>query len=437
MRILFTSPVLEHPAAGGPQLRIENSIKALARIAELDIVSRSPESVTGGQAALDFYSGFAGEMSLAPSARALSANRYLRKAQRLVRGLGKRDIDADARFIVGHARRRAIGCIWFGYGNISFPLIRRIRELAPDILSVCDTDSVWSRFIMRELPYAGPLRRLRIARAGRAKEAEERAWVRLCDVTTAVSEVDAEYYRGIAADPARVWVFSNVIDLSSYAAPPAPPPGMQKPCIYLAGTFGHHHSPMDTAARWVVQDVLPIVRKRIPDLHFYIVGTGSDRTLAHIRDRHVTVTGKLASVLPYLCHADVALVPLKFESGTRFKILEAGACGVPLVSTTLGAEGIPVRSGSELLLADTADEFAAAIIHLIEDKTYAAGLAGRCRELVRQHYSVETLVQEARAILEAIGSAASEHRGGATPQATAMRTMLPRDQAHQAVRRAS
>jgi len=402
VRILFTSPVLEHPAAGGPQLRIENSIKALSRIVDIDIVSRSPVSVTGGQAALDFFRGYAGELQLAPSARALSANRYLRKAQRVARSLGGRDADADARFIIEHARRRTIGRIWFGYGNISFPLIRRVKALAPDLKLVCDTDSVWSRFIMRELPYAGAMRKPRILRAGQAKEAEERAWVDMCDVTTAVSEVDADYYRSIATDPARVRVFSNVIDLDSYTRPPAPPEGFRKPCIYLAGTFGHHHSPMDTAARWVIEDILPIVRKRLPALHFYIVGTGSDRTLGHIKDPNITVTGRLPSVLPYLCNANVALVPLKFESGTRFKILEAGACGVPLVSTTLGAEGIPALPGKDLLIADSAEDFAAAIVRLVEDPALCANLAASCRDLVRRKYSVDTLAAEGRAIIETI-----------------------------------
>lgn len=403
--ILFTSPWLQHPAAGGPQLRIENSIKALARVARLDIISRTPVVVTGGRAALDYYRGFAEEFHVAPSVRYLSANRYVRKAQQLLRAAGGRDARTDAGFLVAHARRRNIRLVWFGYGNISFPVIEAVKKLAPDLKLVCDTDSVWSRFVLRELPYASGLRKTRVARAGRAKEAEERAWVNLCDITTAVSDVDADYYRSIARDPSRVQVFSNVIDLTSYAQPPPPPPGLKRPCIYLAGTFGHRHSPMDMAARWVIEEVLPLARQRIPDLHFYIVGTGSERTLNYVRgprDPQVTVTGKLPSVLPYLCHADVALVPLKFESGTRFKILEAGACAVPLVSTTLGAEGLPVVSGRELLLADEPATFADAIVRLLQERALASALAQRCRDMVRRRFSIESLVTEATGILESV-----------------------------------
>ncbi len=397
--MLFTSPVLEHPAAGGPQLRIENSIKALSRLAELDLVSRSPLAVTGGRAALDFFAGYASETHVAPSAIGLSGNRYVRKAQRVLRGLGERDAAADAEYLVAHARRRGLGVVWFGYGNISFPLMRRIKDLAPELKLICDTDSVWSRFVLRELPYAGALRRGRIERAGRRKEEEERRWVEMCDATTAVSEVDAAYYREKASRPERVHIFANALDLATYASPPPAAPGLKKPCLYLAGTFGHAHSPMDVAARWAIEEVLPLVRKRIPAAHLYLVGTGSDRMWGHLADPGITVTGKLPSVLPYLCHADVALVPLKFESGTRFKILEAGACAVPVVSTTLGAEGLPVRDGVEALLADSAEDFAAAIVRLVEDRALAARLAEGCRAMVRARYSIDTLERQASAIL--------------------------------------
>lgn len=402
MRVLFTSPVLEHPAAGGPQLRIENSIKALSRLAELDLVSRSPLVLTGGRSALDFFSAFATETHVAPGALGLSANRYLRKAQRVLRGVGGRDVAADADFIVRHARRRAIGIVWFGYGNISFPLMRRIKCIAPELKLVCDTDSVWSRFILRELPYAGALRRAHIRRAGRAKQAEERRWVDMCDATTAVSEVDAAYYREHASRPERVHVFSNAIDLAAYENPPPPAAGLKRPGLYLAGTFGHAHSPMDVAARWLIEEVLPRVRRRMPEAHLYIVGTGSERMWGHLRDPGITVTGKLPTVLPYLCHVDVALVPLKFESGTRFKILEAGACGVPVVSTTLGAEGLPVADGRELLLADDPQAFAEAIVRVVQDPALGARLASACRQMVQSRYSIDTLEREARPILESL-----------------------------------
>lgn len=408
MKVLFTSPIIEHPPAGGPQLRIENSIKALARVCDLRIVARTSRDLVGGAVAEQYLRRFGNEFDYSPGGATQFANRYLRKVQQLWRSAGGRSDAAEAEFLLDYANKREIDCIWFGYGNISFPLIKAIKVRRPDIRVVCDTDSVWSRFVLRELPFASnPIRKWVIRRKGRQKQAEEKRWVNLCDVTTAVSDVDATYYKSIASDPSRIHTFSNVIDLETYAEPPVAPAELHRPYVYLAGTFGHYHSPMDVAARWVLTDVLPKVRKVIPSLHFCIVGRNSDRSLARFRGPSVSVLGKVPSVLPYLCHADVSLVPLKFESGTRFKILEAAACIVPIVSTTLGAEGLEVQNREHLLVADDAERFADAIVELIRNRSLASTLAINCRDLVQKYYSVDRLEQQARGILEYLANGES------------------------------
>lgn len=156
---------------------------------------------------------------------------------------------------------------------------------------------------------------------------------------------------------------------------------------------------MDDAARWVINQVLPIIRRKIPNIHFYIIGSGSDTTLSDIQDPQITITGKLESVLPYLCHVNVALVPLRFESGTRFKILEAGACKIPIVSTTLGAEGIPVTHENDILIANEPDDFAAAILKLINDQELAQKISTNLNKLIQQYYSINSLVKEGQEII--------------------------------------
>ncbi|MBN8438410.1 MAG: glycosyltransferase [Candidatus Accumulibacter sp.] len=394
MKVLFTTPTLEHPAAGGPQLRIENSLKALAKICDLSVVYRCRGALNLDHAAMEFFRSLCGDF-VVNEFSGLSPNRYLRKLQRVV------GIDAirDADSLLRHVERTGATIVWFGFGNVSFPLIRRIQQRRPDLRLICDTDSVWSRFVLRELPYAGAFRRQTIRLSGWRKVREERSWVELCDVTTAVSEIDAEYYRSIASRPEKIHMFANVIDTTSYQLSPAPPPGFKKPAVYLAGTFGHYHSPMDTAARWMIDQVLPIVRRSMPTLHFYIVGKNSEHRFGHLSDPGITVAGTLPSVLPYLCNANVSLVPLHFESGTRFKILEAGACGVPIVSTRLGAEGLPVLDQEHLLIADSPEDFAKAIMRILNDPRLGAHLALNCRHLVDSNFSIETLARQGQAIL--------------------------------------
>lgn len=396
VKILFTSPVLEHPAAGGPQLRIENSIKALSLLGELHILSSAPKAAIGGQVAEDFYKGYCHNYCYTPLASPIIGGSLANKFYRLA----CRVFIRDAKFIAIYVKKHDIDIIWFGYGNISYDLISKVRELCPDSKMVCDTDSVWSRFILRELPYEkDPARRQKIQRDGEQKEKEEEKLVNLCDVTTAVSEIDAEYYREIAQEPDRIKLFSNVIDLATYQNSPPAPVDFIKPCIYLAGSFAPL-SAMDKAARWVIDNIFPLIQKKIPDVHFYIIGKGSKETLADIENANITIAGKLETVLPYLCNANVSLVPLKFESGTRFKILEAGACGVPIVSTTLGAEGIPVTHEKDILIADGPEDFANSIIRLMMDQKLSDNIALNLQELVTQKYSVDYLVDEGKKIIK-------------------------------------
>lgn len=398
MKLLFTSPVLEFPAAGGPQLRILNSIKVLHRLTELTVVPRISVARMGGAKAEAEIRSICRNFAYAPSSQDFSSGAIKQRLQRFWRAYG----NADRDFLLDVIDREGIEAIWFGYGNISWPLIRKLKRARPELKVICDTDSVWSRYVLRELPYErSPWRRLKIRLQGWDKARQEKAWVDLCDVTTAVSEFDAEYYRGIARDPSRIKVFSNVIDLDTYKDKSLAPADFRRPSIYLAGSFWAK-SPMEKAARWMLDDVLPLIRQQLPDLHFYILGNASKEILADVKDPGVSIVGRVDSVLPYLQNVDVSLVPLQFESGTRFKILESGACRVPIVSTTLGAEGLNVAQGKDILLADEPQAFADAIVSVVRDKNLAARLAEGCYAVVRSKYSLEYAETEAKNILETI-----------------------------------
>jgi len=402
--VLFSTPVLAYPPAGGPPLRIANSIKALSRVADVYLHSRAPLSGRG----MRFFARYCAEIRLVPSVRPLehfvrrAVNAFSRRL--LARALARPDEAADCRDLIDFGDGVSPDVVWLGYGNISYPLLRRFKERNRRIPVVLDTDSVWSRFIGRQIPFVADERQRRlILESSEEKEAEERWGTALADVTTAVSEVDARYYEGLAGSPGKVLLFSNCIDMDDYADVPAAPPGLRTPAMCLAGTFWPG-SPMDDAARWVIGQVLPLVKRRVPRAHLYVVGRGSDRVLANIRDPAVTVVGAVGSVLPYLCHAGVALVPLRFESGTRFKILEAGACGVPVVSTILGAEGLPVEHGESVLLADTPGAFAEAIATVVSDRSLAERLGGHLRQLVRERFGLETLAAQASVVLRRCGA---------------------------------
>lgn len=389
MHLTFTSPHLSHPPVGGPELRIVNSVKALRRVADLEIVPQQPLS----ESTRDFLADLQVPIAPLPGPWATIA-RITGRPQWRTRGL--------ARHLIELSTRRRSCAIWFGYGNISYPLMAEVARRDPSKKLVCDTDSVWSRFVRRELEVEGdPGRQREIRSEAEAKEREERAWVEMCHATTAVSEVDAAYYRELAPDPQRIHVFSNGIDTRDYAEPAAAPPGFRGPALFLGGSFYSPSSPMAHATRWVLDEVMPRLRGgggHTP--HLYVVGRGSDALFLDRESDDVSVLGEVPSVLPYLSNSAASLVPLFFESGTRFKILEAGALGVPVVTTTLGAEGIPVTHGVDALVADDADAFAAAVADACSNPSRRDALGSSLRDLVTEKYGIGALADQARSVLD-------------------------------------
>ncbi len=397
-KILFTSPVMEYPAAGGPQLRIENTVRALCRLAEVHIVSRSNPFDMGGEPAEAFYRNLAAHLEVAPSVQRSLFARVRAKIDALY--ATNWGLKADCRRLQHYIKTHNINILWCGYGNISYPLIAEMRRRIPHLKIVCDTDSVWSRFILRELGVEqNAARRSAIKAQGEGKEQEEKKLVATSDVTTAVSEEDACYYRAIAHDAGRVHICSNVINLDSYTTRHKAPLDFHTPALFLGGSYYSPYSPMVRAAQWVVHEVMPMVWEKCPQAHLYLVGRDGEKFCGDLLGSRVSITGKVPTVLPYLQNAACSLVPLQFESGTRFKILESGACGIPVVSTTLGAEGIPVSHGRNILLADTPDAFAQALLSILTDPALGHSLATECRALIEQNYSIPALEKEVANIL--------------------------------------
>lgn len=144
---------------------------------------------------------------------------------------------------------------------------------------------------------------------------------------------------------------------------------------------------------WFVRDVYPQVKKRFPHVSLDVVGrrpTPAIQALAE-KDDSVNVYGNVPDVRPFMAAADVFIVPLRVGSGTRLKIYEAFAMRLPVVSTTIGAEGLPVRHGVHLLLADSPMEYANTIARLLGGPAQKQALANEAFELVTQHYSWTTV----------------------------------------------
>lgn len=146
--------------------------------------------------------------------------------------------------------------------------------------------------------------------------------------------------------------------------------------------------PNEDAIQYFTKEILPLVRRSVPDVSLTVVGRNPYPSLIELskRDPSVIVTGRVEDVRPYMERAAAYIVPIRIGGGTRLKIYEAMAMEKPIVSTTIGAEGLPVRDGEELLLADDAPAFAAGVVRVLRDESFALGLGGRAARVVRESF---------------------------------------------------
>jgi sugar transferase (PEP-CTERM/EpsH1 system associated) len=147
------------------------------------------------------------------------------------------------------------------------------------------------------------------------------------------------------------------------------------------------YRPNTDAVIYFAQEVLPIILKKRPKTVFSIVGMGPPHEVGQLQSANVIVTGQVPDVRPYMEKAGVMVVPLRMGSGTRLKVLEGLAMGKPVVSTTIGCEGIDVQADVHLRIADTPEALADAVIALQEQRESALEMGRRGRALVEGRYS--------------------------------------------------
>lgn len=395
MRVLFVTPIFQVPPAGGPQLRVYNSIKALNEICDLHVLYITHvkcELTPGEQYFLNSNSQTYRTSYVFDRTRFDGLLRWLisRSFERILSLNTLRNVIEIEETI----KKCDISTVWFSFGNISYRLIRLLKKRNPNILIVCDTDSVWSRYILRGLSQVNYFKKFNILLQGMRKIYEERRLVKISNILTAVSKIDAEYYEKISPTN-NVRVFPNVVDVSSYAR--YEQIDLPRPAILLAGSYTGN-KPMHVAATWFIEQVLPLVKNAIPNVTLVLAGRGSEEF--DLLDENVNAVGYVEDMLPYFKNTDVCLVPLFAESGTRFKIMEAGAAKLPIVSTSLGAEGIEVINGEHVMIADNQTDFANAIIEILNNEDLSSRLAKNCYDLITATCSIEVLKSNGDLILE-------------------------------------
>src|SRR5918996_4685007 len=237
-------------------------------------------------------------------------------------------------------------------------------------------------------------------RKARDKEAE---FCSRADLTIAVSEEDRARLSQMAPG-AKTGAIPTGVDTSYFApAGRAEIPGR----LVFSGSMDWH--PNEDAVIYFGESILPKIRERVPHASFAIVGRNPTQKLRDAAERlRMIVTGTVDDVRPYLDEASVYVVPLRAGSGTRMKIFEALGMAKPVVSTTVGAEGLALTDQKEFIAADNPDDFAAAVVHLLHNEARRTELGRAGRALVVERYSWNQVAREFEALCEGVAPAHDE-----------------------------
>ena len=211
------------------------------------------------------------------------------------------------------------------------------------------------------------------------------AWQRVSGVLS-TSTREEEIIRDIVPRTP-VLVAPNAVDVD-YFCPSAEP--VDADAIVMTGLM--HYRPNIDGALYFVREILPLVMASRPNVVFYIVGAGATAELKQLSGPNVVVTDTVPDVRPYLDRCAVFVVPLRMGGGTRLKVVEGLSMEKAVVSTSIGCEGIDVRGGEHLLIADEPRAFADAVLQVLEDRAMALRLGRHGRALVECRYKWETVV---------------------------------------------
>ncbi len=375
-------------STGGQQLRIKTSIESLSKICRLKIVSRNIRYEKYNKPKFLHKKNF----ELAPSVRKIIPKNFLSFLIWRVKEFIY--LKKDAQFLIDLYKKEKFNCIWISYSSQSYNLIKKIKKIDSTIKIIADTDSVFHKFLERKLSYVNFIKKIPLFFYYKYFENVEKKMLINSDITTAVSDYDKKIFKKMYPK-SNIIIFRNAVQNNK----------IKKKThssfnILITGTFGDTNSPMNLSTRWFIKNVFPLIKGRIKNLKVFVVGMNSTKEFKN--QKKLFVKDWVLDITKFFSIADMAAVPLKYESGTRFKILEAGIYNLPVVSTTLGAEGLKYKINKTILIADHPKRFAEKIIFLYKNKKIRKKIAISNRNLVISTYSIKNLAKDGQKILKMI-----------------------------------
>ncbi|MDD2581161.1 MAG: glycosyltransferase family 4 protein [Desulfuromonadaceae bacterium] len=172
--------------------------------------------------------------------------------------------------------------------------------------------------------------------------------------------------------------------------------------IGFLASFGHQ--PNIDAALYFAESILPLVRKQMPAAEFLVAGKNPPSLLLNAKEQGITCLGFVEDVPAFYGSVDVVVAPIRYGGGIKIKVLEAMACGKPLVTTSVGAEGIAETGEGAFLVADDPARFAEAVVALLSDKERRVALGKRAQQVIERRFSWQRVCDDLDKIYQALAA---------------------------------
>lgn len=278
------------------------------------------------------------------------------------------------------------------YYRTSRRLAPHIRQCSPLTRIVTDSVDVHYRRLSR---MAKVLRDPELKRDAKRTRRKELAAYRRSDLVIAISDEEADFLREeLPRTPVRT--ISNI-----HPIPARVPPFSERKDLLFVGSFSH--PPNGDALRYLIEEILPLARERVPGVRLHVVGAGKDPRSQSLAREGVTFFGYVEDLDPVLHAARLFVAPLRFGGGAKGKIGQALAFGLPIVTTAIGMEGLDLVGGENVLQATSAVEFADAIARAYTDESLWQRLSRNGVEHVRRRFSPEVVERAVAAHIAPLG----------------------------------
>lgn len=411
MRILMLTLVAPFPPDSGPKIKTYNLLQYLGRHHEVTLVSlvRSEQE----RAHAESLRGLCKAVYTVPFRRSRLRD-ALHLAGSMLTGssfIMSRDASPELRALLRDLTDRE-------QFDIVHPDQLNMAQFAVDLpgaLVLDEHNAVWTIVARMAANSASLPKRIFLDLEARRLRRYEGAICARFDALLAVSEPDLRFLELAAANAGTMLPPAEVIPIAvdAHAEPPIPRAEAPKTILSMATMFW---PPNVDGVLWFANEVYPLVKREVPDATFAVVGArppASVRRLAE-QDPSIEVTGYVDDPRPYLEQTAALIVPVRAGGGMRVKILEALARGLPIVSTTIGYEGIDLTPGEHLLVGDTPAAFAEALVRVLRDPALGRRLAAAGRRVAEEVYDwrvvnpgVEAAYETALARAEARGATVS------------------------------